>query len=85
MKNTITANELKTRGIKVIENTKADKNQEILISVRGVTKYAILPIEYFNRLREYEIEIALKESLSDIKNGKFIEESVSKHIKRISK
>ena len=85
MKNVITANELKTRGINIIENKETKNNQEILVSVRGVTKYAILPIDYFNKLREYEIEAALKQSLSDIKNGKFIVESVFKHIKRISK
>lgn len=84
MQNSITANELKTRGIKIIE-AKANENREILITLRGITKYAIVPIEYFNELRKYEIEMALKDSITDIKNGKFIEESVAKHIKRISK
>jgi hypothetical protein len=84
MQNSITANELKTRGIKIIE-AKANENREILITLRGITKYAIVPIEYFNELRKYEIEMALKDSITDIKNGKFIEESVAKHIKRILK
>ncbi len=79
MSHKITANELKVRGIKMLEND----TQEILVSVRGVTKYAILPIEYYNKLREFEIAIALQESLADLKDKKHKKESIDSHLKRI--
>jgi hypothetical protein len=86
MLSTIEANDLKVRGVKLIEQyVSENEQQEVLVNVRGKTKYAILPIKYFNKLRECEIESALKESLDDIKSGKIFIESVDKHIKRISK
>jgi hypothetical protein len=41
-------------------------------------------IESYNYLRECELEAALIESKKDLVNGKFIEESVEEHIKRIA-
>lgn len=79
MSHKITANELKVRGIKMLEKD----TQEILVSVRGVTKYAILPIEYYNKLREFEIAIALQESMADLKDKKYKKESIDSHLKRI--
>ena len=40
-------------------------------------------IESYNYLRECELEAVLVESKKDIENGRFIEESVEEHIKRI--
>ena len=83
MKNIISANELKTKGISVITRM-AEKGEEVVISVRGKTEYVILPIKTYNHLRECELEIALQESRECVKKGKYIEEPVEKHIKRIS-
>lgn len=86
MVNSISANELKTRGVKILEEIGNEEDQkEILVNVRGKTKYAILSIEYYNKLREYELEMALKESLDDIKDGRFTIESADEHLKNISK
>lgn len=84
MPNTITANELKTKGISIL-NEEAESGSEVIITVRGKNKFIILPIEKYNYLRECELETALNESKKDIKNKKYHKESVEKHIKRITR
>ena len=84
MAQTITANELKTKGVTILDNETAD-GAEVIITVRGKNKFVVLPIEKYNYLRECELEAALLESKRDIKEGKFINESVEKHIKRITR
>lgn len=83
MNNIISANELKTKGISVINRITYD-GSEAIITVRGKTEFVILPIRTYNRLRDYELEMALQEARNNIKKGKYIEESVDKHIKRIT-
>lgn len=83
MSRVISANELKTKGIKAIEKS-LQNEEEAIISVRGKEKFVVLPIDQYNNLREYELEVAIKETLKEIKDGNFVEESVEKHIKRIS-
>ena len=84
MPNTITANELKTKGISIL-NEESESGSEVIITVRGKNKFIILPIEKYNYLRECELETALNESKKDIKNKKYHKESVEKHIKRITR
>ena len=84
MTQTITANELKTKGVTILDNETAD-GAEVIITVRGKNKFVVLPIEKYNYLRECELEAALLESKRDIKEGKFLKESVEKHIKRITR
>ena len=84
MAQTITANELKTKGVSILNDETAD-GAEVIITVRGKNKFVVLPIEKYNYLRECELEAALLESKRDIKEGKFIRESVEKHIKRITR
>jgi prevent-host-death family protein len=83
MAQTITANELKTKGVTILNDETAD-GTEVIITVRGKNKFVVLPIEKYNYLRECELEAALLESKRDIKEGKFIKETVEKHIKRIT-
>lgn len=84
MASTITANDLKTKGVTVLADETAD-GAEVIITVRGKNKFVVLPIEKYNYLRECELEAALLESKKDIKEGKFVKESVEKHIKRITR
>jgi prevent-host-death family protein len=84
MAHTITANELKTKGVTILNDETAG-GTEVIITVRGKNKFVVLPIEKYNYLRECELEAALLESKRDIKEGKFIKESVEKHIKRITR
>ncbi|HQI71537.1 MAG: type II toxin-antitoxin system prevent-host-death family antitoxin [Smithella sp.] len=83
MPQTITANELKTKGVSVLTDETAD-GMEVIITVRGKNKFVVLPMEKYNYLRECELEAALLESKRDIKEGKFVKESVEKHIKRLT-
>jgi prevent-host-death family protein len=80
----ITANELKTKGISILNDESAEES-EVIITVRGKSKYVVIPIEKYNYLRECELDAALLEAKKDIKEGKFVKESVEKHIKRITR
>lgn len=81
---TITANELKTRGVSAIKEVTANY-PEAVITVRGESRYVVIPIESYNRLRECELEAAIIESRMDVRNGRYIQESVDDHIKRLKR
>jgi PHD/YefM family antitoxin component YafN of YafNO toxin-antitoxin module len=81
---TITANELKTKGIAAI-NKAVEANGEATITVRGQERYVVMDFNTYNRLRIYELEAALNETRKEVAEGKYVEESVEDHIKRISK
>lgn len=82
--NTITANQLKTNGISAIENN-LDNDHELVITVRGKEKFVVMDMQHYNYLRECELDTALHETKAEYQAGKFITESVEKHIKRITK
>ena len=84
MAQTITANDLKTKGISIL-NDETSSDDEVIITVRGKNKYVVIPIEKYNYLRECELEAALHESRKDIKAKKYRKESVEKHVKRITR
>jgi len=84
MDNVITANDLKTRGVSAITEAVSGAD-EAVISVRGKDRFVVIPIEKYNRLREYELESALNEAKQDLKNGRYKKESVDKHLKRITR
>jgi len=79
---TLTANELKTRGISSLEEGLKD-SPELMITVRGKEKYVVLDIEHYHHLREIELEAALLESRQDITNNKAVQESAEAHVQRI--
>jgi prevent-host-death family protein len=79
----ITANDLKVKGISVIDEM-VNENNGIVITVRGVEKYVILPIEEYNQLREMELDSAIQESKKEIAAGKFFSGSIEEHLKRVS-
>jgi len=81
---TITANELKTKGIAAI-NKAVEASGEATITVRGQDRYVVMDFDTYNRLRVCELEAALYETKKEIVEGKYVEESVEDHIKRISK
>ena len=82
--NTISANDLKTKGIGAIEQALADQ-QEVSVTVRGQMKYVLMSCEQYAYLRECELEAALAESKADLDAGRFVKESVERHIKRLAK
>ncbi len=82
--NTITANQLKTKGISAIENS-LENDQELIITVHGKEKFVVMDINHYNYLRECELDPALHENRYDYNQGNFVTESVEKHIKRVTK
>ena len=83
MNNTITANDLKVRGVSILASH-AKKGMETVITVRGQEKYVVLPKDEYNRLREYELTAAIMEAEQDLKNGRYKKGSIEDHIKRIT-
>ena len=51
MKNAVTANQLKTKGVSILD-TATSEAREAIITVRGKNKYVVLTIDEYNRLRE---------------------------------
>ena len=82
--NSISANDLKTKGVSAIERALADQ-PEVSLTVRGQTKYVVMSREQYAHLRECELEAALAESRADLDAGRFVKESVEQHIKRLAK
>ena len=81
---TITANELKKRGIPLLDG-KVGEGEETIITVRGKSKYVIIDIAKYNKYREYELNAAITETRKDISEGNIIIESVDDHIKWLKK
>ena len=81
--NSISANDLKTKGVGAIEQALSDQ-QEASVTVRGQLKYVVMSHEQYVHLRECELEAALAESKADLEAGRFVRESVEVHIKRLA-
>jgi len=78
----ITANDLKTKGVSVVESA-LQRDGEAVITVRGERKYVVLDFNTYNKLREYELDIALREARGDMESGNYKTESVDEHMKRV--
>lgn len=78
----VVANDLKTKGIKAIEEALIGQ-LEAPVSVRGQVKYVVMSQQQYQYLRECELEAALAESKADLSNGRFVKETVSQHIERL--
>jgi hypothetical protein len=79
----VSANELKIKGLAALDNALSGSN-EAVITVRGKNKYVVLPFERYSHFRECELESALQESRNDMLKGRYIEETVEQHINRIT-
>ena len=78
----ISANDLKTRGISAIEAALAH-DSEALISVRGKNRFVVMPLEQFQYLRECELEAALAQTNADLAAGRFVTSTPEEHLKRL--
>ncbi|MFA5902957.1 MAG: type II toxin-antitoxin system prevent-host-death family antitoxin [Desulfobacula sp.] len=81
--NTITANELKTKGVSAIQENLSE-NHELIITVRGKEAFVIMDMEHYSYLRECELDAALHQAKIDYNDGNYIKETVDDHIKRIT-
>ena len=79
---TVTANELKTKGVSSIEKVLQDA-QEVIISVHGKPRYVMMDIEQYDYLREREIEAAWFQAREDVSAGRYRKESADNHITRV--
>lgn len=79
---TIMANELKTRGVTALDEA-LQNDEEVIISVRGKSKYVVMNLEHYNYLRECELEAALIQTHYEIAEGKASVMTADEHIKAL--
>ena len=79
---TIVANDLKTRGIKAIEDALLGQ-LEAPVSVRGKVKYVVMSQQQYQYLRECELKAALAESKADLAGGSYVKQTVIQHIESL--
>jgi prevent-host-death family protein len=79
----VTANELKTRGVSAVED-RLKTEEEVIISVRGKDKYVVMSLEKYAKLREFDLDMALREARAEYEAGRVITESVDEHMKRVT-
>lgn len=79
---TITANELKNRGVTAIDAVMED--EPVTITVRGAPKYVVLPVEQFDAFAEYELDRALAAAHKDLEQGNYqVIDDVDAHVAEI--
>jgi hypothetical protein len=80
----LTANDLKTKGVAAIESALVD-HPEAIVSVRGKDRFVVMEIAQYHYLRECELDAALAETRSDVAAGRFVKESAEAHVQRVKK
>ena len=78
----ITANDLKIRGVAAIEATLAHQ-PEAVISVRGTDRFVVMEVAQYHYLRECELDAALAQSQADVAAGRYVAESAQQHMARL--
>lgn len=81
---TLTANDLKTKGIAAIEAA-LEEHPEAIVTVRGKDRFVVMDIDQYHHLRECELEAALAETRADVAAGRYVKESAAAHVKRVKK
>jgi len=79
---TLTANDLKTKGVSDLERILQDA-QEAVISVRGKPRYVVMDIAHYEYLRECEITAAWVQARGDRAAGRYWQESADAHMARL--
>ena len=80
----LTANDLKTKGVSDIERL-LQETPEVVISVRGKSRYVVMDIARYDYLRECEIAAAWAQSRADVKAGRFRREGAEAHRERVER
>lgn len=78
---TITANEVKTKGVSLFDSL-FEKFSEVVINVRGKNKYCVIPFDEYEEYRAYKLDLAHKEVMSDLQNSKF-HTDIKQHLTKI--
>ena len=79
---TIPAVELKRRGVLALEPTLATDG-EAIITVRGKGRYVVMRMETYAKLREAELDQAVREARADYAAGRVADDSIAAHLKRL--
>ena len=79
----ITANELKIKGIKAIEE-QLSQTPEAVITVHGKVKYVAMTVEQFDKMRMAELEVAYMLCKKDIEEGNYTT-SLEEHFAELDK
>jgi PHD/YefM family antitoxin component YafN of YafNO toxin-antitoxin module len=77
---TITASEVKTKGVSIFDKM-LKRFDEIIINVRGKDKYVVIDIDRYNEFRQNELDLAHLKVMQDIQDGKYKSQTASEHIK----
>jgi PHD/YefM family antitoxin component YafN of YafNO toxin-antitoxin module len=78
----IAANDLKVKGVSLFDQLLSSLD-EVLISVRGKNKYVVVGMERYEKLREYELEHAVREVRGEIDAGEVTRMSAQEHIEAV--
>jgi PHD/YefM family antitoxin component YafN of YafNO toxin-antitoxin module len=78
----ISANELKIKGVSVIEAILATQ-PEAVISIRGKERFVVMDMDHYYYLRECELESALAQARADLTEGRFVKGSAEDHLARL--
>lgn len=78
----LTANDLKTRGVAAIEESLAHQT-EATVSVRGQPRFVVMEVAQYHYLRECELDAALAQSKADVEAGRYVVESAQQHMARV--
>ena len=77
----ITANDLKTKGARVIDERLVMGEEEV-ITVRGKKKYVVVHMERYEYLRACELESIYQEVMEDVNKGDYTT-SIEEHLQEI--
>jgi hypothetical protein len=78
----VEANDLKSKGIKAIEEALQGQLEACVIE-GGEVKYVVMDQQQYQYLRQCELVAALAESKTDLGRGHVVKETVAQHMKRI--
>lgn len=81
---TIAAVELKRRGVSALEPVLAESS-EVIITVRGKSRYVVMKTETYAQLREAELDQAVREARADYAAGRITDTSIKAHMKRLDR
>ena len=80
----LTANDIKIRGVAAIEESLAHQ-PEAMISVRGKDRFVVMEVAQYHYLRECELDAALAQSQADVAAGRYVVESAAQHVARLER
>lgn len=81
---TISANDLKTKGVSAIEGALKDRDN-VAITVRGKSRFVVMDLDQYQHLREQEILAAWHQARADAASGRARPVSAKQHIAEIER